>query len=109
MAFVMGILVIIGFLLFIIPGIYLAIGYTMAVPLLVLEEMDFWSALETSRKIVTKNWWYWLLLSIVVGIIGSLGYVALIIGIAATLPIGYCINYAAYEDIVQGASDSFEE
>ncbi|MEM7657372.1 MAG: hypothetical protein AAF399_14655 [Bacteroidota bacterium] len=109
MGFVMGLFLLLGTMLLVLPGIYLLIGYTLALPLLVLEDMDFWTAMETSRKIVTKNWWYFLLFYIIVAIVSSLGYLALIVGIAATMPIGYCIQYAAYEDIIQGASDTFED
>ncbi|TKB09987.1 hypothetical protein [Desulforhopalus sp. IMCC35007] len=51
------ILVSIGFLLLILPGIYLAVGYAMAIPLIVDKNLSPWQALETSRKAVHKVWW----------------------------------------------------
>ncbi len=51
------ILVAIGFLLLIVPGIYLSIAYALALPLVADRNMGPWEALETSRKLVTKHWW----------------------------------------------------
>jgi len=51
------ILVTIGFLLLILPGIYLVVGYAMAIPLIVDKNLSPWQALETSRKAVHKVWW----------------------------------------------------
>jgi hypothetical protein len=50
-------LYIVGILLFIFPGIYLSVAYTFALPLIVEKQFNFWKAMETSRKIVTRRWW----------------------------------------------------
>ena len=66
---IMTILIMIGFLLLIIPGIYLVYAYMFAMPLIVEKKMGAWHALETSRKAVTKVWFrffgfFWLLMMI---------------------------------------------
>jgi hypothetical protein len=38
------------------PGIYLLIGWTFGVPLVLDKKLEFWSALELSRKVVTRVW-----------------------------------------------------
>ncbi len=51
------ILICIGFLLLILPGIYLTIGYAMTVPLIVDRKMSPWQAMEASRKAIHGEWW----------------------------------------------------
>jgi hypothetical protein len=41
---------------FVLPAIYLSIAWSFAVPLVADRKMFFWSAMEVSRKIVTKVW-----------------------------------------------------
>lgn len=45
-----------GFLLFIIPGIYLAVSYILALPLLVDRRLGVWESLETSRRVIGTCW-----------------------------------------------------
>lgn len=44
-----------GLLLFILPGIYLAIAYIFALPLLVDKKVGIWDAMELSRRAVSKR------------------------------------------------------
>jgi GYF domain 2 len=54
---VSGLLGVIGvFCCCILPGIYLMIAWTFGVPLVVDKNLEFWSALELSRKVVTRVW-----------------------------------------------------
>jgi len=41
---------------FIIPGIYLSIAWIFSVPLVIDKRLEFWTAMETSRKVVTHVW-----------------------------------------------------
>jgi hypothetical protein len=54
----------IGFALCILPGVYLAVAWTFALPLVADKRLDFWPALELSRKVVTRIWpqMFWLML-----------------------------------------------
>lgn len=98
----------VGFVLLIIPGIYLAIAYSMVVPLITLGKLEFWPAMEVSRKVISKNWWMFLLFTIVIGFLAMIGIVALIIGMFVTLPLFYTMTYAAYEDIFAPVHDDME-
>ena len=46
----------IGTLLFILPGIYLAVSYAIALPLAIDRDMGIWQALETSRRAIGTCW-----------------------------------------------------
>jgi len=54
--FLSGLLENIGFCLCILPGIYLAVAWVFCVPLVADKRLEFWSAMELSRKVVTKVW-----------------------------------------------------
>ena len=49
-------LLFIGFLLLVLPGIYLLVSYQIAMPLAVDKKLGPWEALETSRKIIGHRW-----------------------------------------------------
>ena len=49
-------LIILGFCLLIIPGIYLSVAYFMALPLVVEKYLGVWQALEPSSKAVNHIW-----------------------------------------------------
>ncbi len=53
-----------GCLFFLLPGIYLMVAWFFALPLVADRRLEFWSAMELSRKIVTRVWleFAWLLL-----------------------------------------------
>ncbi|MEP5569384.1 MAG: hypothetical protein ABJN62_16200 [Halioglobus sp.] len=55
-AFLMNILIFVGLLLFVLPGIYLAVSYQLALPLAVDKKLGPWEALETSRKVIGHKW-----------------------------------------------------
>lgn len=106
---VMAILVMVGMFFFVIPGIYLAIAYGFMIPLISLGGMEFWDAMETSRKVISKNWWWFLLFAIVVGVISASGQILLYVGMFVTMPIAYCIQYAAFESIMGETTEHFDD
>ncbi len=55
----------IGVCFCVIPCIYLGIAWSLALPLVIDRQMFFWSAMELSRKVVTKVWFEMLALVIV--------------------------------------------
>jgi hypothetical protein len=87
-------------LLLLIPYIYLAVSYMFAIPLVVDRQFDPWQAMETSRKLVHKQWLPWLGFSFLITLLGIAGVCACYIGILCTAPIGYCTLVAAYEDVI---------
>ncbi|WP_017298754.1 hypothetical protein [Nodosilinea nodulosa] len=99
-ALVSTILTAIGFVLLILPGIYLAVAYIFAQPLVIDKNADFWQAMEMSRKLVTKKWFSFFALLIVIFLLNVAGAILLGVGLLVTLPLSVCIIAAAYEDIV---------
>ncbi len=71
--------------------------------LIVDRGMDFWPASMASIDKVKTNFWPFLGLSVVAGIIGAIGQIACGIGIIVTLPIQVCILTVAYREVFGGA------
>lgn len=83
----MYIMIIIGFLLLVLPGIYLSVAYYMAMPLVVEKGMSPWQALETSRKAVTRRWFSVFFFFIILSIIVFISAIPLGIGLIWTMPL----------------------
>ena len=97
---IQGIVVSIGFILLVIPGIYLSVCYYFAPFFVVFGKMDFWGAMESSRRMVNREWFPVFGLLIVLGIINFVGVLAFGVGVLFTLPVTFCASYAAFDDII---------
>jgi len=86
------ILVSLGFLFLIVPGIYLSISYLFTYQLVVDKGLGTWEAMELSRKTVTKQWFNFFGLALLSGIIIVISAIPLGIGLIWTLPMTY-ISY----------------
>ena len=85
---VMNLLVLIGLALCIIPGIFLQVAWLFAIALVIDRRMNFWDAMELSRKMVCKHWFIVFAFLIVYGLVVVAGLIACCIGILFTAPIG---------------------
>ncbi|WP_419533208.1 hypothetical protein [Endozoicomonas sp.] len=95
----MTILIVIGFLLLILPGIYLAIAYMLAIPLVVDKKMGIWEALETSRKAVTKRWFSIFGLTLLIMLINAIAMIPLGLGLIWTVPMSTIAFGILYRNI----------
>lgn len=95
-----SIVVTIGFILLLLPGIYLAVSYMFTTFLIIDYRMEFWQAMEISRKIISHNWFAFLLFALVLFLINLLGALAFGIGLLVTLPVTSCAVAVAYKEIV---------
>jgi len=74
-----------GFILFLLPGIYLSVAYAFAPILMIEKDMGVWESLEASRKAVTAYWWRFFFLNLAIGLLAVLGGLT-IIGIFWVVP-----------------------
>ena len=95
-----SILITLGSFLLILPGIYLAVCYMFVTPLIIDHRMEFWDAMETSRKIVSKNWFMVFGLSLALFAVVFLGVLALMIGLLVAIPVVACASSIAYKEVV---------
>jgi uncharacterized membrane protein len=92
-------LVAIGFICLILPGIYLAVSYVFALPLVADKKIEFWPAMELSRRVVTRYWFSVFALLIVAFLFAIMGVLAVIVGVVITAPIALASLAVAYEEL----------
>ena len=99
LGWVQGVLTCIGIACCVIPGIYLAVAWLFALPLVIDQRMGFWEAMELSRKMVSKHWFVVFGFLIVYCLVAMAGVLACCIGIFVSIPIGIASVMCAYESI----------
>ena len=99
----------VGVFLLMLPVVYLSVAYSFTIPLIILGRLEFWPAMETSRKIISKRWGNFFVMYLLFVGIYLIGMLMLFIGIFAAMALVYCIQYAAYEDIAGRISESEDQ
>lgn len=94
-----GLFTIVGLIFLILPGIYLGVAYSFAMPLVIFGGFEFWTAMELSRKLITKIWWRFFLFLLLLIVINLVGALFLLVGLLITIPASYMMVYAAFEDL----------
>lgn len=96
---VSGLLTAVGVVLCILPGIYLAVAWLFAMPLVMDKQLDFWPAMEVSRKVVNKHWWVLFGLVLLNVLVVIVGLAVCCVGVYVAQPITFAALAYAYEDI----------
>ncbi len=100
LSLLMFLVVLLGFLLLILPGIYFSISYVFAPLFVWFYDKKPSEALRLSRQTVSGNFGQIFLLLLILAGINLLGLMVLGVGILLTLPFSYCVVYAAFDDII---------
>ncbi|HSC84014.1 MAG TPA: hypothetical protein VLC30_10400 [Pseudomonas sp.] len=98
-AILMGILVNIGFMLLIIPGIYLTVALLLTIPLIVERKLSAWQAITTSCKAINQHWFKVFFLYILLAIILTLSMIPFCIGLIWTFPMFIVAQGVLYRTI----------
>lgn len=98
-ALLMTLLVYIGMLLLFFPGLYLAIAYMLAMPLVVERGLSPWQALEASRKAISQHWFKALGLYLLLGIIVAISVIPFGIGLIWSIPLFAVASGVLYRTI----------
>ena len=88
-----------GFVVVLVPAIFLTVTWLFSLPLIIDKRLDFWTGMETSRKVVWKHWWQVFALVLVCGLVNLGGALACCIGALVTMPITFGAMMYAYEDL----------
>ncbi len=94
---VSGLFTMLGFMLLILPGIYLSFAYIMSMALMVDRDMGFWEAMGISRKAVTKHWFKIFFLYLVLGLLLMIASIPMLIGLIWVLPLASIIHGVVYK------------
>jgi hypothetical protein len=89
----------VGVLLMLPPAIYLGVSWAFAPALIVDKGLDFWPAMELSRKVAAKNFFGTFGLLFICGLIFLAGVVALCFGIFVSAPLALAAIAVAYDEV----------
>lgn len=98
--FLMIVIIFAGFLLFVIPGIYLSIKYAYAPILLVDNDLGPIDALKESAKLTDGVKWDMIGASLTFSMFAYIGIFALFVGLFITAPIAAIAYYVFYERLL---------
>jgi len=91
---VLGFTVLLG----IIGAVYLSTIWTFSTFLMIDKNMGFWPAMQLSRKVVSKAWWWTLLFLIVSGLIYMAGALVCGVGMLVSAPLFVAMKVYLYDD-----------
>lgn len=98
--FLLVLLISSGFVLLILPGIYLSVGYSLTLPLMIDKGYGPWQAMEASRQLIHPQWWRVFALFVVVYFIYLLSCIPLGIGLIWTVPLFFVLTGVLYQHLV---------
>lgn len=102
----MYLMIMIGLVLLVLPGIYLMVAYFMAMPLVVEKGLSPWQALEVSRKAITHKWFSVVGLMILMMIIMMVSIIPLGIPMIWTMPMFMIVYGIMYRNMFGYESSS---
>lgn len=79
--------------------LYLGVSWLFAFPLVIDKGLGAWTAMEVSRRVISRQWFRVFFVALIGGILTMLGIIALFIGLIFTLPLYYAAVYSAYETL----------
>jgi hypothetical protein len=80
-------------------AVYFQVCWFFALPLVADKGLEFWPALQLSRRMVMKHWGMTFLLVVVVGLIAMCGALACLVGVIVTGPLAFMILCVHYENV----------
>ena len=92
---VTGTAMLLGFLLV----VYLSISWIFTFALIIDQGLGAWSAMEVSRRVITKQWFRVFFVVLLGSILAMLGLIGLVIGVFITVPLAFGALLYAYEDL----------
>lgn len=95
-----GLLTGLGALLYIVPGLIIAIFLMFVMPLVIFGKSSTLSALKYSQMIVWKQFWEVLKFGVLIGLINIAAIFTFGIALLFTLPLSFAAIYFAYDDII---------
>ena len=102
-SFLVGIVVAVGFVLFIIPGILFSVWFSLTKYAMVFSGKKGWAAAQESKKLVQGYWWAvfgrFLLLGLVSMIISFIPMIGSLLNIFFMVPFTVIYVYFIYEDL----------
>mgnify|MGYP000125427597 CR=1 FL=1 len=83
----------------VLPIIYLSVGWAFTFALVIDQGLSPWTAMEVSRRVISRQWFRVFFTVLLGGILAMLGLIGLFIGMFFTLPLAISALLYAYEDL----------
>jgi len=96
---------VVGFILLILPAIYVSVAYAFTVPLLIDKNMEVWEAMEHSRKTVTRHWFKVAGLMGLLTVIMAISIIPLGIGLIWSVPLMFVTLYGLAYPVIFNLED----
>ena len=93
---ILGIIIIVGFILLIIPGIYLAVRYQFTSFVIVDKKLSYWTAIKKAGELTKGRWMQIFLFDLALIGLNLLGLLALGIGLLLTIPTSFFASVYLY-------------
>ncbi|MEN8200199.1 MAG: zinc-ribbon domain-containing protein [Thermodesulfobacteriota bacterium] len=103
------IMILIGFLLLILPGIYLSVGYGLTFPLILEKGLGPWQAMEASRKAIHKKWWTVFGIYLVMMLLWIVSAIPMGLGMIWTVPMFFVLVGVLYVRFFGAGSSVVED
>ena len=100
-----AIVIVLGILCFLLPGIYLLIGYMFCLLFVIFGGFDFWTSMEMSRRMVHTNWLKFFLFGLALLALNIVGFLLVFVGLLITVPMSYLAVYILFEELTIDAID----
>ncbi|HWK17919.1 MAG TPA: hypothetical protein VNR66_10745 [Solirubrobacteraceae bacterium] len=101
LALLTSLVVLVGFILFVIPGVYLLVALSVAVPVLMFEGIAGPAALARSRELVSGRWWP-TLGALIVGVVLIIAVDLVITAVVAAIESGGHVNSVGVVIVLSG-------
>lgn len=95
-----GFFVGLGTIFCIIPGIVIAALYLFVAPFIADKKLDFWEAMEASRKSISGHIFEMSIFIFVLFLVNLIGVLLCVIGLLVTIPLSFVAIALAFDDIV---------
>lgn len=100
----MSVLITIGIVLLVLPGLYLAVAYGFTTLNIIDRRLDFWPAMEDSRRTITAHLLPYFGLVLVMLVLLVLGSLPLGLGLLVAVPVCLAAQYRFYRRLGLGAA-----
>lgn len=82
--------------------VFLTVNWMFALPMILDQRLDFWTAMKRSGRQVRRHWWSCLALLVVMSILNLAGIMCCLVGWLVTFPISILVLMCAYETVIHG-------
>lgn len=99
LALLTALIVLVGFVLCIVPGLIAAVLLCFAVPAMVDEDLGAVAAIRRSGQISRQHFWPSALMTLMVGLVASVGGYACLVGIVVSAPVAVLMQVHGYRSL----------